>query len=82
LCGLVKEVENLMELEIKFPTHGVMNVLGIVYPQYWLQLDYDASFPNHLQVFKVVFYYGKTVCKVDKQKVQMQQLLNVTNLDY
>jgi hypothetical protein len=37
LCGLVGTIENLMrELEIKFLAHGVMNDLGIVYPQYWL----------------------------------------------
>jgi hypothetical protein len=37
LCGLVGTTENLMrELEIKFLAHGVMNDLGIVYPQYWL----------------------------------------------
>ncbi len=75
-------VENLMELEIKFPTHSVMNVLGIVYPQYWLQLDYDASFANHIQVLKVAFYYGKTLRKVDEQKVQVQEILNVINFDH
>ncbi len=49
LCGLLGATENLMkELEIRFPAHGVMNALGIVYFQYWLQLDCDASFPNHL----------------------------------
>jgi hypothetical protein len=62
----------MRELEIKFQTHGVMNVLGIVYPQYWLQPDCDASFANHLQVFKVIFYYGKTMHKVDEQEVQVQ----------
>jgi hypothetical protein len=43
-----------------------MNVLGILYPQYWLQLNYDVSFANHLQVFKVTFSYGKTMRKVDE----------------
>jgi hypothetical protein len=46
-----------------------MNALGIVYPQYWLQPDCDASFANPLQVFKATFYYGKIMCKVDKQEV-------------
>jgi len=49
LCGLAKAIENLMrELEIRFLAHGVMNALGIVYPRYWLQLNFDASFANHL----------------------------------
>ncbi len=54
------------ELKIKFPTHNVMNVFGIVCPQYWLQPNYDVSFANHLQAFKVTFCYGKIVCKVDE----------------
>jgi hypothetical protein len=37
-----------------------MDALGIVYPQYWLQLDYDASSAKHLEVLKTTFYYGKT----------------------
>jgi len=56
-------------LEIRFLAHGVMNALGIVYPQYWLQPDCDASFANLLQVFKATFYYGKIMCNVDEQEV-------------
>ncbi len=37
----------MRKLEIKFSAHGVMNDFGIVYSQYWLQLDFDASFANH-----------------------------------
>ncbi len=49
LGGLVGVAKKLMKvLEIRFPTHGVMNALGIVYPQYWLQPDCDASFANLL----------------------------------
>jgi hypothetical protein len=33
LCGLARVAENLMKvLEIRFPAHGVMNALGIVFP--------------------------------------------------
>jgi hypothetical protein len=83
LCGLARVIIFLMrELEIKFPTHGVMHAFGFVYPQYWLQSDCDASFTNHLQVLKVVFCCGKIVCKVNEKEIQMQKLLNATNLDY
>jgi hypothetical protein len=82
LCGLVGIAENLTgELEIKFPTQSVINAFGIVYPQYWLQLNYDVAFANHLQVFKVTFCYGKIVCKVNEQEVQVQGLLHATNFD-
>jgi hypothetical protein len=37
-----------------------MDVLGIVYPQYWLHLDFNASFAKHHDVIKVIFYFGKT----------------------
>ncbi len=73
--------KKLMELKIRFPTHGVMNVLGIVYPQYWLQQDYDAFFGNRLQVLKIAFCCGKTICKVDEQEVQMHKLLYATDFN-
>jgi len=44
-----------------------MNVLGIVYPWYWLQSDFDASFANQLWVFKVVFCYGNLLWQNNAQ---------------
>jgi hypothetical protein len=32
------------KLQGRFPTHGVANNLGVVYPQYWLHLDVEVSF--------------------------------------
>jgi hypothetical protein len=46
LIGVGKAL--VLELEIKFSTHGVMDVLGIVYPQYWTQPKCDATFFKHL----------------------------------
>jgi hypothetical protein len=67
LCGLARIANKFEgELEIRFPTHSVMNVFGIVCPQYWLQPNYDVSFANHFQIFYVTFCYGKIVCKVDE----------------
>ncbi len=72
LCGLAGVAKILTkELEIKFPTQSVMNAFGIVYPEYQLQPNYDVSFANHLQVLKITFCYGKIVCKVDEQEVQV-----------
>jgi hypothetical protein len=42
----------IQELETRFLAHGVMDVFGIVYPQYWLQPYCEASFPEHLEVIK------------------------------
>jgi hypothetical protein len=46
-------------LETLFLADDVMDVLGIMYPQYWLHLDFNASFVKHLVVIKVTFCYGK-----------------------
>ncbi len=82
MCGLARVAENLIgELEIRFSTHIVMNAFGSMCLKYRLQSNYDVSFANHLQIFKITFCYGKIVCKVDEQEVQVQELLNVTNFD-
>jgi hypothetical protein len=70
----------VQELEIKFLAHGVMDALGIVYPQYWMWLECDATFFKHLQVIKSNFYLGKTH-KVDDQDMMVGELLNVNDLD-
>ncbi len=61
MCGLTGAIKrSRRELEIRFLAHRVMDALRIVYPQYWLQLDCDASFAKHLEVLKTKIYYGKT----------------------
>jgi hypothetical protein len=29
-----------------------MDTMGIVYPQYWMQVDIEVTFPQHLEVIK------------------------------
>jgi hypothetical protein len=58
LAGVIKTL--IQKLEIRFLAHGVTNVLGIVYPQYWLQENYETSFPKHLAIIKITFYFSKT----------------------
>jgi hypothetical protein len=41
--------------KIRFPTHGVKDVFGIMYPKYWLQQNCDASLVMHLKVLKIDF---------------------------
>lgn len=47
------------KLEQRFPNHGLMNALGIIYPQYWLQLDCESTFAIHLSVIKQHYYTPK-----------------------
>jgi hypothetical protein len=37
-----------------------MNVVGIVYPQYWEAFDAEATFVRHLTILKVKFYHPKS----------------------
>jgi hypothetical protein len=66
-------------LEIRFPAHGVMNVFRIMYPQFWVQPECDATFVKHPQVIKLVFFLGKTH-NVDDQNMMVGELLNVVTM--
>ncbi len=81
MCGLTRVAKSLIrELEIMFPAHGVLDIPGIIYPQYWLHLDCDASFAKHLEILKTFFCYGKTH-KVNEQEVKVHELLNTSYID-
>ncbi len=74
MCGLTRFAKSLIsELEIMFPTHGVMDTLGILYPQYWLQPKCDPSFAKYLEILKTFFCYGKTH-KVNEQEIKVHEL--------
>ncbi len=72
VCGLIRVTKILIkELEFGFSTHHVMDVPGIVYPQYWLQLHCDAYFAKHLEVLKIVFLMHSQVPGWTHLKVQL-----------
>ena len=56
-CGADVAEKVLLELEVRFPTVDVMDALGVIYPQYWLQGNYEASFRKHLTMIKD--FYGE-----------------------
>jgi len=37
-----------------------MNVVGIIYPQYWETSNVEATFAKHLTILKVKFYHPKS----------------------
>jgi hypothetical protein len=45
-----------------FPTQELMNVTRIIYPQYWMAPDIEATFPIHLMLLKTHFHHPKTKC--------------------
>jgi hypothetical protein len=43
---MAKAVKGLItKLDARFFEQAVMDAMGIVYPQYWLQLDVNVRFP-------------------------------------
>jgi hypothetical protein len=44
------------ELEKQFHAHDVMNVLGVVYPQYLLKSTCESNFLIHMDVLKKNYY--------------------------
>jgi hypothetical protein len=59
---MAKAVEDLIVgLDAQFPRQVVMDAMGIVYPQYWLQTNANVTFPQHLEVLKN-FYCSSHPC--------------------
>ncbi len=52
-----------------------MDALGIVYPQFWMQLDVDFSFSLHLTIIK------KHCCETKKVKPSLLQVAKPLNFD-
>jgi len=42
----------ITKLQGKFPAQDLMDALGVVYPQYWLQLKLEKRFNVHLATIK------------------------------
>jgi hypothetical protein len=53
-------LELTKELARCFPAHDFMNVVGIIYPQYWEASNAEATFAKHLTILKVKFYHPKS----------------------
>jgi hypothetical protein len=51
------------ELDVWFPKQTILNSMGIVYPQYWLEVDASMTFRKHLEVLKE-FYGNPCACGV------------------
>jgi hypothetical protein len=61
---MAKVVVGLIEeLNVRFLKQLVLNAMGVVYPQYWLQANVDNIFPRHLKVLKS-FYCTPRPCGI------------------
>jgi len=81
---MVEVVLSLIEeLDIRFPKQSVLDAIGVVYPQYWLQANVDNTFLQHLEVLKA-FYCTPCPCGVavdDKLAPMVLAILLVWDLD-
>jgi hypothetical protein len=59
----------IAELGKRYLDHELMNALGIVFPQYWLQHNYDQFFPLHMKTLQQYFYVIQSVSKGDANKL-------------
>ena len=46
----------VLELDVRFPEVELMNLLSIVFPQYWIQPNCDDLFSLHLKTLR--FHFG------------------------
>jgi hypothetical protein len=71
----------IAELGKRFPDHKLMNALGIVFPQYWLQHNCDEFFPLHMKTLRQHFCETRSVSKGDVAK-QIQAPLDARTLGF
>ena len=83
MCFAVTEVAEALisELETCFPANHVLDSLGIVFPQYWLQDNVDGSFAAHLAILKGAFCQSKPVMDVKGDGACVPSLLSASALD-
>jgi hypothetical protein len=66
----------ISQLDRRFPNCDIMEALGVVFPQYWLQEGCDDLFPSHLAVIREWFCDMKSVTGPDGQPLQIRALLD------
>lgn len=68
------------EVRSRFPAHGLMDALGMVYPQYWKNGDPQALFRKHLDVIKAHFGESRSIGTGD-DKILVPALLDARKLE-
>ena len=65
----------IKEMDSWFLLQNVMQAMGILYPQYWLQGDCEESFSKHIRVLMDYYGHGKILGK-DNNKVLVLALID------
>jgi hypothetical protein len=69
------------ELDFRFPAHHVMDAMGVVFPQYWMQENPERTFSTHLCILKDAFCHSKCVVELDGEGDWVKPLLSAKALD-
>jgi hypothetical protein len=50
----VKEVVefSILKLQSNCPSHGVIKALGVIFPQYWMMVDFKPFIKKHIRMIK------------------------------
>jgi hypothetical protein len=70
----------MAEFRSQFPSQGVLDALGLLYPQFWAMPDVEKQFPKHLSVIKQWYAVPKTIL-VDGMQQQCEPILDSWGLD-
>lgn len=65
----------ITELKGEFQEHHVLDAMGIIYLQYWLQDEAARSFPKHLEILGI-FYCDVKVANSGENKIVIGSLLD------
>jgi hypothetical protein len=70
----------IVELDVQFLKQAVLDAMGVIYPQYWLQVDAKMTFPRHLEVLKG-FYCTPRPSGQSKDAPMVHPILSTWELD-
>ena len=68
------------ELDNRFSNVELLDVFGIIYPQYWTQEGGDDTFQQHLLVLKNFYCTSKTET-FDRKQLLILEMLSASKLD-
>ena len=63
-----------LELDVRFPEVELMNALGVVFPQYWLQPNCEELFPMHVKTLRGHYSMHRTVNFGTKDEPVMREI--------
>ncbi len=57
------------ELDVRFPKQSVLDAIGVVYPQHWLQANVDNIFPQHLRGFESLLLHPMSMWSCSRWQI-------------